>query len=461
MIGGKLEQGDIKLEVESSKWYNTAPLITPDAESEGVIGGSLSNGSNWVVTAGDWITARPPWNADAPDAFGNRRWWLNTAMAKKVFGFEGTGGIEGTPGKYYSMDVDLRTYVTSMNGNVDYVAQPPCRLNLYATNGNESQDVLIAQSTVTNPILPSNNGWPFHPGYREWRLSLNSVAPMPVGKTYFRFEVEYDNSFTAVKDVYLPANYSYPTVPSNLNFFSFRWGSLHVYEHTGAAQEWNPVYPAQPFSYVWETQRVYYNNATKGINCTYTLRKDSLIPDKGMKISAYLGWAESAFNIQLTTPVGTWTTANQSLAVGRHEWTFPAAYFNSDDEQTITLKFNARGIEKPLIVANQPFDDADGHNFYTYDDWTGWVSSIDIERYDTEVSTSTIALREKEGVYLPGYGDSRFDVGPYFEQGKRIRITAPNAYPGQTWGAYQGYTLDTYNTLFVGEIHNRIELEKK
>src|SRR5690606_19252137 len=100
-----------------------------------------------------WMETSPVWQADAtPDAYGNRRWWLNSTMSKKVFATEGFGyNLEGTPGKYYTMSLDVRTYVTAMNGHPDYVPQPPCRFRLYATNGNEAQDVVIAESGVINP----------------------------------------------------------------------------------------------------------------------------------------------------------------------------------------------------------------------------------------------------------------------------------------------------------------------
>lgn len=449
-----LRQEDIKVEVEREKFYNAAPLITPDGSPMGLIGGLLSNGLGWhfdpVTTNNPWLTARPLWTAGAPDAFGNRRWSVSGNVVRKVWGWEGFGtNLEGVPGKYYTMECDVRTYITSMNGHPDYVAQPPARLNLYATNGNEAQDVLIAQSTVINPILPSNSSWPFHPGYREWRLALNSVAPMPVGKTFFRLELEYDNDFTINDEIYLPADYSYPTVPPNLNFFSVRRASMRPIEYSGANQEWYPLTNGVDFTYNWNDNRVHHNvAANKGIGADVTVTRDTLIPTNGIKIKLWFNWAEPNLTMQMITTKGTYNAASRNVGSGWQEWTFPASCFNDVDTQLVKLRINARGIQSPLIVADKSFDDFDGFFFYNYDDWTGNVAKVDINRYDTEVSTCSIAFRENEG-------DPELDVGPTFEQGKRIRVSAPGVFPGQTVHGEYGISHNTYNTLFVGEVQNR------
>ena len=463
MIGGRLEQGDVKVEVESERTYNVSPPILADTSSQGNMQGALSNGSNWVLAPGgsQWLWARPNWQVDAPDAFGNRRWWVNALQSKKVFGIEGFGSnLQGTPGKYYSMSLDVRTYVSAMNGNTDYIAQPPARCKLYATNGIEAQDVLIAESTVLNPILPSNNGWPFHPGYREWKLDLSSTAPMPVGKTYFRFSMEYDNDFTANKSIYLPADYSYPAVPSNLYMFSVRFDSLDVKEHSAAQQAWAPTATTgRTFSYDYEKNRCYYNTgynatASDGIASTFVIKKDSLIPAKGMKLAFFSNFAETNLRVQLTRNGTTTTKTIGNVPFGWQTTTFPASAFSSTaEEQTVTIKFVGRGFQHMAIFADGTWADSDGFSFWNYDDWSGWVSSVDINRYDTEVSTASIVLREKPEIALPG--DGKFDTGPYFEQGKKMRIQCGQIFEGQSAKTWFNLPFSTFNTLFTGEINRR------
>lgn len=466
MIGRRLEAGDIKVEIEKERTWNVAPLILPDEEVIGHVHGNLANGTNWIVGGSDWMRVRPNWQADAsPDAWGNRRWFLDSrSMGKKTYALESVSATEGVPGKYYSMSIDVRTYVTAMNGNFDYIPQPPARFKLYATNGIEAQDVQIAESSVINPILPSNNTWPFHPGFREWKLDVLPTVPMPAGKTYFRLKLEYDNDWVANKEIYLPASFSYPTAPDNLNMFAVRFDSQTIYEHSGMEQPWFSVGGGTTgVRYEWLANRMYRTTDTRGVGFHETLNVvESGLTTHGAFVSLFLGWAEPNLYLRVHThgyegnPANVYTSPTTNVAAGRHTFFVPASYFKPDGDgnASVVLYVNARGIQTPLIRAAGEWDDTDTYYFWRYRDWADWTTSIDVQRYDTEVSTCTVALRERPGVEIEGQA-AQLDTGDYFEQGKRVRISAPNVYPGQTARSYYSQAYNYYNTVFTGEILKR------
>lgn len=468
MIGGKVNGDDIRVEVESLRFSNIAPLIYADKTPAGGTGVATITTNGWAgyftnpgsTSSDNWRIIDPGWSVSGIDAFGNRQWSLNKTLDKNPFEYLSSPQREGVAGKYYSMEVDLRTFVSCMDGNIDYVPQPPARINLYATNGNEAEDVLIAYSGFINPIPASNYTWPFHPGYREWRIEVKPVAPMPVGKLNFRTKVEYDTSFTAVKSIYLPASYTdkngVPTHVFNLNFFALRWKSLLPLEHSGIAQEWVPVSGGN-FSYDYTTQSANYNTANKGWRFTKTInREETMIPDNGMRVSIQTNHAESDLYFRLVTPVGTFTQSFGNVAMGRYNHTFPASCFNGNDNQEITLTINSRGITSPMVrAAIMDFHDFDGRNFYKYDDWTQWATSIDVNMYDTEVSTCNVQLRERSNVILPdGTPDGSLDVGDWFGQGKRFRLLLPSL-PETYYSTSHGIIHNQNRTLFVGNIERR------
>lgn len=467
MIGGKVQTSDIKVEVETKRWENVAPLVYPD--STPVPGGgthSIYYDTNWEWAgygSGNerWHYIRAFRSVGSIDAYGNRKWTINQTMGKDCYEVLYSTEKQGVPGKYYSLEVDLRTYVSAMENNVDYVPQQPCRINLYATDGVEANDVLIAQSGYINPVPASNATWPFHPGYREWRINVNPVAAMPAGKTYFRLKAEYNTSFSAFKEIWLPASYTdingVPYQPSNLRFFEFRWNTINtIYEHSGNAQEWAPT-TAQPVRYDWVNQGMWYVGSYKGWQCTFTVDQDSRIPEMGLRVSMGHWYTETGHYVSITTSKGTFSTANMSVtAGGRRSPTFPASCFDPDaEEQEVTVYIHTRGFNNPMIHANDlDYDDFDGHTFFNYSDWTTWVTDIDINMYDTEVSTCSLVLREREGVYMEDYSSGHIDVENYFDQGKRVRITMPTF--AQTYqSSIFGLNLNEHRTLFVGTIDRR------
>lgn len=465
MINGRIQNGDVKVEVESISWNNLAPVIAPTMESMGGMKGLISWGGNWQRETGSWTHWATPWTYGPIDPYGNRKWTTNAAMTKKVYGFEGFGyDLQGTPGKYYSMDLDVRTSVLAMNGHPDYIPQPPCRFRLYATNGVEAQDVIIAESGVINPILPEAPSWPFHPGYREWRLSLNPTQPMPTGKTYFRLQLEYDNDFTATKDIWLPASYtdSGSTVNKPPQFFMFavRGASHVVYEHTGTDAEWIPSHGSPTMEYNWESQYVQYRGTTTTnhyIQTECVVTPEDFLTTHGIKVRFWSRWTESNLRVSINAVDGDNVWHMQtigSVTAGWQELTWDAGTgptFNASlPEQRLQIRFYSRSVMQPLVVADRTWDDFDGRTFYNYNDMTPWVSNIDINRYDTEVSTCSVVLREPTD-----YSGEPFDTGDSFEQGKRIRISTPIAYAGQTVSNYFGLAYHTTNTIFVGGIQKR------
>lgn len=472
MLGGRVREGDIKVEVEKQRWGNVAPIVSPNRESMGQIKG-LGSWGGWNIGGfgpNMWTRISPIWTVGGIDGAGNRKWSTNfTDMEKKVYSIEGFGyDMEGVPGKYYTMEIDVRTAVTAMNGHPDYVPQPPCRYRLYATNGNPAQDVIIAESSVINPILPEAPTWPFHPGYREWRLALNAVQPMPVGKTYFRLVLEYDNNFNTVKDIWLPASFTdneagSPITPPQLYFFQFRYNSQVIYEHTGTDPAWKPSSTGTPNVYDWEGNRVYYSTAPPANSyweADFTITQDDLLRQNGFFVRFWAGYAESNLRVWVAALDGdnTWSakTIGATASSGRHTVTWAAGtgpqFHPTKEVQRVRVRFYARAVQHALIAANGTYDDFDGKFFYKYHDVTDWVTKVEVERYDTEVSSCSIALRERANSVLDGVTDPKFDNGDFLIQGRRIRISAPQVFSGQTSSNFYGIGHDLYNTLFVGSI---------
>lgn len=447
MIGGKLQTGDVFVEVEDLKTYNVAPAVYPGVQFIGeMVNAEATVGSNQyfdLIDGGEWVRMGPLWAIYDPDVFGNREYELdNVFISRKVFALHTVSAdINGTAGKFYSMSIKIRTHVISMPGHQDAIpSQPDCRINLYATNGNEAEDVLIAQSAPINPSDPANAGWPFHPGYREWTVAVNAVQAMPVGKTYFRLEFEYDSTWTANKSIFLPESYWPSGFPPQLHFFDLYSKSLDLYETTVPEQDWVSTGSSLMY-YNWEDQAV--AAASGGIKATFDIPTDSLISTYGGRFT-FASTYNGSFTVQITG--GTTFTSSSLVGDGTIKWfeidNIPTSAFSAG---SITLTVNATSIYFPSLHANINHDDTDGYNYWTYTDLTGHVSRIEVNRYDTEVSTAIITLRES---------DVDLDTGTAFDMGKRVRIRANTTSDSVGYGWYEEPDKHA-GVLFVGEVYNR------
>lgn len=443
MIGGKLENGDVLVEVELEKTYNIAPQVRPGQEFVARLNsGGLSYGgySPYAIPGTASRRLYPPWNKTGPDGSGNYKYDLNNVfMPKKVIGLQLPTTRTGTPGKYYSATMNISTYVTAMPGAFDYVNAPPARMNLYASNGTEAQDVLIARSDDIKPPKAGNSTWPFHPGKRDSQVILNPVAAMPVGKVYFRFEIEHDYDWTANKTIYLPSNYygSGNPLPPQLGFWDVEFGTSALYEEDVTAQSW--VSPTGSVTkYDWKKERV--TTVAAGIRAVVPIPDDALMRTKGGRFSFYTDQA-TAFTVTMTGGSTSYTSPSQTGPGWVRLTNIPATVFSAS---TVTVTVNATSMEKPQLYANIPWTDTDGYNYYSYEDLVGSVSEISIGRYDSAISTCNVTLRDDSGI----------DVNDKFAPGKRLRIRS-NTSPGVYESDYHGVAACLASTVFVGSIHNR------
>jgi hypothetical protein len=442
LIGGKLENGDVKIEVEDMKTYNIAPQIRPGQTLKGVMNiGSFSYFNYLKHDFGNGtLRMYPPWVKTGPDAFGNFKYSLTGySFLREVIGIQTPTTIAGVAGKYYSLTINIATYVTAMPGAFDYVNQPPARINLYATNGNAAQDVLIARSNDINAYNPANERWPFHPGKRQSQVKLYPVAPMPAGKTYFRMRVEHDTTWTATKDIYLPSHYfgDGNPPPPQLAFWDFDFNSANLYEEDMVTQDWIPTAAVTPV-YTWEEERIVVPSGN--IKATITIPEDSLLETYGGNFSFYSTKA-TAYTVTMSGGSTSYTSPSTAGAGWRHLTGIPATVF---DGATVLVTVNSTDMEKPTLYANIGHQDTDGFYYYKYTDVTAGVSEVSINRLDTQVSTCTVTLREDNGS----------DLNDVFAPGKRFRVST-NTLSGQYNDTYYGQGANAKNTVFVGSINVR------
>ena len=454
MIGGKLENGDVLVEIEDKKTYNVAPLVVAAQERlTAMYYGSFSWGNYTVYRPGNsgggpgtggLRRLYAPWVKTGPDAFGNYKYSLSgTSMAKKVIGLQMPTSVTGVAGKYYSVTVDIATFVTAMPGAFDYVTQPPAYINLYASNGTEAQDVLIARSPQINPSNPANQYYNFHPGKRDSQVLLSPVAPMPVGKLYFRLEVEHDYDWTATRDIWLPQNYfgSGNPLPPQLAFWEIDFDSANLFEESSGVQEWVSS-ASRPTKYDWRAQSISTPGYTDGIQAEITIPEDSLIATEGGVFSFWTAQPTSSFTINVSG--GSASSTITVPANAEAHWVKVPLATNLVDGDTVTIKVNLGLIAGPALYADIDADGTDGHNYYSYVDRVGSVSDITIQRYDSEVSTCALTLRDDTGI----------DVDETFAPGKafRIRTNTDNNVVETTWG---GVPMNYFSIVFQGTLENR------
>lgn len=449
MIGGKLEDGDVFIEVEDLKTYNIAPPVYAAQEyiTDVANGGAYeyATWNNYEVVSG---TRRmyPPWVRTGPDFAGNYQYTLNNqSMPAKVIGVRVHPDFVGVAGKYYSVSVDVKTYVTAMPGAFDYINQPPARMNLYATNGNEAQDVLIAQSPVINPTDPANANYPFHPGWRKTQVRVAPVAAMPVGKTGFRFKIEHEYGWTANKTIWLPQDYygSGNPLPPQLAMWEVNFDECNLYEETSGIQKWVSSVGATEL-YNAGNESIQVPSGTPGIEATFEVPDDALIETYGGSMSFYavktgsfdVNFTGGSLSHTITLPADPNRPNYRTVITG-----IPAAVF---DGGVLNVEYELDFVSGTVLIADIDPDGTDGINYFTYVDKTDSVSEINIQRYDSEVSTCNVTLRDSSSV----------DIDDTFGPGKEVRIRT-NTYPGVVEAYWRGFPMDYKNTVFRGKIEKR------
>lgn len=447
MIGGKLEHGDVLVEVEEAKTFNIAPLVRPGRQHMGVLNSgefSWESSSYNVYTVPGTGQKRiyPQWTRTGPDIFLNYKYSLaNKVMKRKVIGYMGDIKVQGTPGKYYSLLVNITTWVTAMPGNFDYIPAPPARLNLYATNGVQSGDVLIARSDDIKPNNVGNRRVPFHPGKRVSQVELHPVAPMPAGKTRFRIELEHDWEWTANRDIWLPWNYygGGNPLPPQLAMWELDYDNANLYEEDTGVQPWFPN-NGNPGRFNWtENEVTVTSGGTAGISTeNLVIPPESGIMENGGVLSFNTDYEE-----EFLVEVWGGGTYYSKMVTGPRVVCddIPASSFSNG---VANISIYCPHIKWMRLYANIGENDSDGYNFYRMVDKAASVSDIQISRHDSEVSTCNITLRDDSGI----------DVSDEFGVGKRIRVRA-NVQP-VVWGdTVWGNPTNPDNTIYTGLIHSR------
>lgn len=451
MIGGKLRNGDVIVEVETKSTQNVAPPITKGQTYLAPIRrGTLAVGQNNIAVqpSGEHSAIRrvyPNWlRSSQPDSFGNYKYTLiNQAHSKEIFDLiADPGDIQGSAGKFYSCTARIATYVISMPGHQDYITQPPIYLKLYATNGVKAQDTLIAQSGVINPAQASNIYWPFHPGKREIQVQLRPVAAMPTGKTSFRIAIEHASAWTATKDIWLPRHYyGSGTFPPQLAFAEMDFRQAHVFEED-PYQDW---FSTSKCSYDWRDETVTTDG--KWLQSFFEVDADSDLKTYGGRMEFYNSKDGIKFRAQGNGLV--WTSA--PIATGWASVVVPANVFQSTTDPKVILQLGHDSentasvtLKQPRLFANIDYDDTDGFNYIKFANVVDAVSSIDISRQDSEVSTCTVELRDDSGI----------DTNDVFQPGKKIRVRS-NVLLNEGADSWMGRSINPKNVVFTGEVDIR------
>lgn len=446
MIGGKLEHGDVLVEVEEASTFNVAPLVRPGQQHIGVLNSGTfswetSSYSCYTVPGTGQRRMYPRWTKTGPDSYYNYKYSLNNLLMKrKVLGYMGDLKVQGTPGKYYSLRINITTWVTAMPGNFDYIPAPPARMNLYATNGVQSEDVLIARSVNIKPDLAANRWVNFHPGKRVSQVELKPVAAMPVGKTRFRIEVEHDYDWYATRDIWLPFYYygGGNPLPPQLAMWEFDYDNANLYEEDLGVQPWT-VLNSQPKQYNWRENEVTVTNGSNaGIRARVNVPAESGIMEQG---------AVFTFNTTTTGSFGVTVTNGgtdySKLVTGPRVVIddIPAACFANGYADVTIYAANAKWMQ---LYADIDANDTDGYNFYRLSDKVASASDIQISRHDSQVSTCNITLRDDTGI----------DISDVFGIGKRIRVRT-NTRPGEYYSTVWGNQMNPTSVVFTGLIHSR------
>lgn len=446
MIGGKLEHGDVMVEVEEASTYNVAPLVRPGQQHVGVLrSGEFywvpSNYSVYEVPGTTQKRIYPGWTKTGPDAYNNYKYSLNGKdFGRLVIGYNGDLKVQGTPGKYYSLLINITTWVTAMPGNFDYIPAPPARMNLYATNGIESQDVLIARSGDIKPNIPANRYVNFHPGKRVSQVELKPVAPMPTGKTRFRIVLEHDYTWRATRDIWLPFYYygGGNPLPPQLAMWELDYDNAHLYEEDFGVQPWTVLNGASK-TYNWrENEVTVTSGATPAIRARITIPEGSGIKENGAVFS-FTTNVTGSFSVTVTNGGSTYskTVTGPRVVIDN----IPAACF-ANGYADVTI--NASHAKWMQLYADIDANDTDGYNFYRLVDKVASVSDIQISRHDSQVGTCNVVLRDDTGI----------DTSDVFGIGKRIRVRT-NTRPGEYEGSVWGNSLNPKSVVFTGLIHTR------
>lgn len=447
MIGGKLEHGDVLVEVEEAKTFNIAPLVRPGKQHVGVLN---SGAFSWETTSYNCYTVPgtgqkrmyPRWTRTGPDSYNNYKYSLNNLLMKrKVLGYMGDLKVQGTPGKYYSLRINITTWVTAMPGNFDYIPAPPARMNLYATNGNQAQDVLIARSGDIKPNLAANRWVNFHPGKRVSQVELKPVAPMPVGKTRFRIELEHDYDWNATRDIWLPFYYygGGNPLPPQLAMWELDYDNANLYEEDFGIQPWSPN-AGNAGRFNWKQNEVTVTNGSKaGISSTQI---NIPVESRIMEFGGVLSFNTNMSGSFLVEVYGGGTYYSKTVTGPRVVIDdIPASAFTNG---FAFITIYANHIKWMRLYADIDENDSDGYNFYRMVNKVSSVSDIQISRHDSQVSTCNITLRDDSGI----------DVSDEFAIGKRIRVRT-NVEP-VVWGdTVWGNPTNPDNTVYTGLIHSR------
>lgn len=445
MIGGKLEHGDVLVEVEEAKTFNVAPPVLPGQQHRGVLNSGnftweSDSYSVYVVPGTGQRRLYPRWTKTGPDSFGNYKYELNNKpMKRKVIGYMGDTKVQGTPGKYYSLLINITTWVTAMPGNFDYVPAPPARMNMYATNGNQSQDVLIARSVDIKPDIPANRWLYFHPGKRVSQVRLEPVAAMPVGKTRFRIELEHDHDWNATRSIWLPWHYygSGNPLPPQLAFWEIDYDNANLYEEDTGIQQWT-AYNMLYSKYDWVKNEVSSTATTKGLRGLIELPEEAGLSEHG-GVFSFSTTTTGSITVSFTGG-----TNNYSTTVTGPNVVIKGIPGSALDGEGIMVEVGAFNMRKMELYADIEPNDSDGYNYYRLADKVASVSDIQISRHDSQVSTCNITLRDDTGI----------DVGDTFAIGNRIRVRT-NVRPGEYETGGTSIPMNPKSVVYTGLIQSR------
>ena len=176
MIGNKLRQSDVILEVEDKHTYNIAPEVLPDQVYVGTITGvPVTSNSSYKYDDRN-KTVSPTWSYSSDNTNNSDVYKINKSMDAEIFKV-GDLNVSGVVGQLYYTTILFKQRAPSMVGSPSYVGGGVARAVLYASNGTPSQDVIIAQSgDIRGPNFDSS--WNLDYYYsRNIAVQLYPVAP--------------------------------------------------------------------------------------------------------------------------------------------------------------------------------------------------------------------------------------------------------------------------------------------
>lgn len=470
MLNGKVQNGDFIVEVENKRTWNVAPQVFPgrsvlpwntDWDSIGfpAPGDGINGYDGWgygsersigfartTNSESSNVLIYPLWSEAPVDGFGNVKYTFNHSCDARLWS-DLLPTDTPTAGKYYGGTITLTQGVVTMPGNFDYITQPDARVKLWATKKQYSfspgdADVLIAQSDVINAADGRNSWWPFHPGTRTSQWTLSPVAAFPAGYTHLRIGIEYASSYAAFKEIWLPEHYFGTWTTANPPQLLW-WRDILlskdvvIWEDNFDVQQWVSTTGAS-MTYDWEAKKI-TSASTTGIEAAISIPDETNILTDGAILRFHTDYT-GAFTASVTGNT-TWSKSYLAGSSGWHTEVVPTTAFT---DGTCTVKFTSNTVDNVKLYGNISAVDTDGFNYWTYTNYVSEVSEINVNRFDTEVSTCAVVLRT----------DNDYDINENFAVGKRIRVRS-TVLSGTYHDTYGAEGVNPSNTLFTGEIIRR------